>query len=218
MEYITPDAMKELEAGAARYGLSVKDLMENAGSAVARFVEARYPEARKVCVVCGGGNNGGDGLVAARHLSSRFDVTVVLLVAPAAIRTEEARESWEALGGTSARLRVAEDPEALAEASEAVTSGDVVVAAIFGTGVRAGPVREPYASAISLVNASRGARVAVDLPSGIDPETGSVSDPAVVADVTLALHRPKTGLRGREEHTGELVVLPIGIREEGTAG
>jgi NAD(P)H-hydrate epimerase len=142
----------------------------------------------------------------------------VLLVAPAAIRTEEARESWEALGGTRARLRVAEDPEALAEASEAVTSADVVVAAIFGTGVRAGPVREPYASAISLVNASRGARVAVDLPSGIDPETGSVNDPAVVADVTLALHRPKTGLRGREEHTGELVVLPIGIREEGTAG
>jgi NAD(P)H-hydrate repair Nnr-like enzyme with NAD(P)H-hydrate epimerase domain len=73
-------------------------------------------------------------------------------------------------------------------------------------------VNEPYATAISLVNGSEGARVAVDLPSGIDPATGAASRPSVRADVTLALHLPKVGLRGREEFTGEVVVLPIGIR------
>lgn len=217
LDYVSPGAMKELEVGAAKYGLEVKDLMENAGSGVARFVEARYPTARRVCVVCGGGNNGGDGLVAARHLASRFEVTVVLLVPPAGIRTEEARQNWHALAETPARLRVADEPASLERVSGEVSSADVVVVAIFGTGVRGGRVREPYASAITLVNAAKGAKVAVDLPSGIDPETGSLSTPTVRADVTLALHRPKTGLKGKEEYTGEVVVVPIGIREEGAA-
>ena len=65
-----------------------------------------------------------------------------------------------------------------------------------------------------MVNGSKGVKVAVDLPSGIDPATGTASQPSVRADVTLALHLPKVGLRGREEYTGEVVVVPIGIRSE----
>lgn len=217
MDYVSPDTMRELEEGAAKYGLEVKDLMENAGRGVARFVEARYPDARRICLVCGGGNNGGDGLVAARYLASRYEVTVVLLVSPSDIRTEEARRNWQALAGTPVRLCVARDTASLRRFSVEVLSADVVVAAVFGTGVRGGRVREPYASAISLVNSAGGAKVAVDLPSGIDPETGSASSPTVRADVTLALHRPKIGLKGRAEYTGEVVVVPIGVREEGTA-
>ena len=90
----------------------------------------------------------------------------------------------------------------------------MVVVAIFGTGVKGGVVNEPYATAISLVNGSKGVKVAIDLPSGIDPATGAASRPTVRADVTLALHLPKVGLRGREEFTGEVVVVPIGIRSE----
>ena len=71
-----------------------------------------------------------------------------------------------------------------------------IVVAIFGTGVKGGVVREPYATAISMINGSKGAKVAIDLPSGIDPATGAASRPAVRADVTVALHLPKIGLEG----------------------
>jgi hydroxyethylthiazole kinase-like uncharacterized protein yjeF len=212
LEYITPEEMRALEAEASAYGLGVKDLMENAGGGVAEFVLSRYGEARRVCVVCGGGNNGGDGLVAARRLSPRCQVTVVLLTTPESIRTEEARENWRALSGTGAELRVAADLPALSRCSEAIEGADVVVVAIFGTGVQGGSVKEPYATAIEMVNRSGGRKVAVDLPSGIDPATGEASKPSVRADVTLALHLPKVGLRGREEYTGEVVAVPIGIR------
>lgn len=213
MEYITPEAMKELEAGAADYGLGVKDLMENAGRGIAKFVLDRYARARRVCVVCGGGNNGGDGFVAARYLSASREVAVVLLTTPENIRTGEARENWQALSATTASLHVAADKAALLESSKEISDAEVVVVAIFGTGVKGTTVREPYATAISMVNASRATKVAVDLPAGIDPETGAVSLPSVRADVTLALHLPKVGLKGREEFTGEVVVVPIGIRD-----
>jgi ADP-dependent NAD(P)H-hydrate dehydratase / NAD(P)H-hydrate epimerase len=213
LEYITPEEMRELEEGASGYGLGVRELMENAGRSVAEFVLSRYGGAKRVCVVCGGGNNGGDGLVAARFLSKACGVKVVLLTAPKRIRTREARENWEALAGTGAELHVAEDTARLAEVSSAIEEADVIVVAIFGTGVRGGRVQEPSATAISMINRATGAKVAVDLPSGIDPKTGEASSPAVRADVTIALHLPKIGLKGREEFTGEIVVAHIGIRE-----
>jgi hydroxyethylthiazole kinase-like uncharacterized protein yjeF len=214
LDYITPAAMSELEKGASEYGLSVKELMENAGRGVAEFVLSRYGAGKRVCVICGGGNNGGDGFVAARYLSARCGVKVILLTDPERIRTEEARENWQALGGTDAELHVADETGTLAASSSIIEEADVIVVAIFGTGVKGGVVNEPYSSAISMVNRSRGVKVAVDLPSGIDPASGAASRPSVRADVTLALHLPKAGLRGREEFTGEVVVVPIGIREK----
>jgi len=214
MKYITPEAMKELEGRASEYGLSLKQLMENAGNGVAEFVLSRYGAVKRVCVVCGGGNNGGDGFVAARYLSVSCEVKVVLLTAPERIRTVEARENWQALAGTEAELHVADETSALVGLSSAITEADVIVVAMFGTGVKGGVVNEPYATAISLVNGSKGVRVAVDLPSGIDPATGAASRPSVRADVTLALHLPKVGLKERGEFTGEVVVVPIGIRSD----
>jgi NAD(P)H-hydrate epimerase len=212
LDYVTPDEMSQLERGASEYGLGVKELMENAGRGVAEFILSRYGAAKQVCVVCGGGNNGGDGMVAARYLSMRCSVDVVLLTSPEKIRSEEARENWRALAGTKVALHVAEDVVGVAENSRVFAKSDVIVVAIFGTGVMGGVVREPYSTAISMINGANVAKVAIDLPSGIDPATGAASRPAVKADVTLALHLPKVGLRGREEFTGEIVVVPIGIR------
>jgi len=213
VEYITPDAMSELERSAADYGLNVRDLMENAGKAVADFVLSRYASGRRVCILCGGGNNGGDGMVAARYLSKSCEVDVILLTSESKIRSDEARANWRSLAGTGARLHVAEDAETFLEQSGPLKKAEVVLVAIFGTGVKGGTVREPYATAISMVNTLRKPKVAVDLPSGIDPATGATSSPTVKADVTVALHLPKVGLRGREEYTGELVVVPIGIKQ-----
>ncbi len=214
MEYITPAKMAELERRASEYGLTVGELMENAGKGVADFVVSRYDPSR-VCVVCGSGNNGGDGSVAARYLSLVCDTTVLLLTDPARIRTPEARKNWERLRETSAKRLVVDDTEKLKRSSDPIEKSDVIVVAILGTGMQGGVVREPLATAIDLINASRAAKVAVDLPSGLDPSTGVVGRPTVRADVTLALHLPKVGLRERREFTGEIVVLPIGIRGKG---
>jgi NAD(P)H-hydrate epimerase len=212
LDYVTPDKMSELERGASEYGLGVQELMENAGRGVAEFIFSRYGAVRQVCVVCGGGNNGGDGMVAARYLLKRYRVDVVLLTNPNRVRSEEARENWRALAGTKVALHVAEDLAGVSENSSVFSKSDLIVVAIFGTGVKEGAVREPYATAISMINRSKAAKVAIDLPSGIDPATGAASRPAVKADVTVALHLPKIGLKGREEFTGEVVVVPIGIR------
>ena len=214
MEYITPRAMAALEKGAVNDGLPVEKLMENAGKGVAQFVLEWYGEARRVCVVCGAGNNGGDGFVAARYLSNSCEVSIVLLARPDKIRTQEAKENWKRLASTDAELLAAEDLEGLAAVASRIARAEVVVSAIFGTGVNGGQVKEPYAAAISMINKARGAKVAVDLPSGLDPETGVPSSPTVRADVTLALHMPKVGLKGRKEYTGEVVIIPIGLRRE----
>jgi ADP-dependent NAD(P)H-hydrate dehydratase / NAD(P)H-hydrate epimerase len=211
-DYITPEAMRDLERRASGYGVSVSQLMENAGRGVAEAVLERL-RPRRVCVICGAGNNGGDGLVAARYLSKGCEVWVVLLTNPEGIRTEESRRNWAALVNTGVRTCVAATSGALRGCFEAIAKADVVVAALFGTGVEGGKVREPYATAIEMVNRSKATKVAVDLPSGIDPATGSPSSPCIMADLTVALHRRKVGLRGREEYTGEVVVVPIGIRE-----
>src|SRR5438309_11426199 len=113
LDYVTPYQMSELERGASEYGMGVKELMENAGREVAEFVLSRYGAGVRVCVICGGGNNGGDGMVAARYLSSRCNVDVVLLTSPENIRSLEARENWLAVAGTTAVLHVAVDAAGL---------------------------------------------------------------------------------------------------------
>lgn len=212
MEYLTPDEMSEAEKGAISRGLGVGTLMENAGSAIAAVIDSRYRAkgSRRVLVVCGTGNNGGDGFVAARHLKEKgWSVLVLLLGAPSGIKTEEAMKNWE----RSERLVVSIGDTARLKAQQKFFDrSDVIVDAILGTGARGG-LREPAATAARLINGSRAVKVAVDIPSGLDPLTGETSGPVVKADVTIALHRPKTGLRGKDEYTGEVIVAPIGIDE-----
>ena len=212
LEYITSGEMAELERRAADYGLTVERLMENAGKAVGEFVITRYGPGAKVCVVCGGGNNGGDGSVAARYLSKACETKVVLLTSPQKIRTPEARKNWEKLGKTAALRYVAEDTATLKMSRGLIEKADVIVVAMLGTGMRGGVVKEPLSTAIEIINEARAVKVAVDLPSGLDPNSGAAALPTLKADVTLALHLPKIGLEGRPEYTGEIVVLPIGIR------
>jgi hydroxyethylthiazole kinase-like uncharacterized protein yjeF len=214
VRYITPERMKELESLASSRGLGVGELMENAGRAVAEVVENRYGsgKSKKVLVVCGTGNNGGDGFVAARYLSQLgWKVKVVLLADPGSIKTAEARENWSKLV-PPVRTETAPDAEALGRLKTRMKDQDVILDAIFGTGVR-GEIREPAKTAVDLINLSGAAKVSIDIPSGVDPATGQVMGAAVRADLTVALHSAKTGLRGMEQYTGELIAVPIGIRE-----
>ena len=213
MEYITPEEMAELERRSSEYGAGPKELMENAGKAVAEFVMSRYAGAGRICVVCGSGNNGGDGFVAARNLAESMDVSLVLLADPDRIRTDEAKANWERLALLGIEVMVAADAGALKEGAYAIEDSDVVVDAILGTGASGGLVREPLATAIKMINSSKAATVAIDLPSGLNPGTGDPGTPTIKADATVALHLAKVGLRGNERYTGEVVVVPIGIRK-----
>jgi NAD(P)H-hydrate epimerase len=181
------------------------DLMERAGAAVAGAILRRYAGAQRVSVWCGGGNNGGDGLVVARllHAAGR-QVGVVLLA-------EESRLS----GDPAETLRRAREVDVRFRESDG--PADVVVDALFGTGFAVAPRREA-AGAIETINGAGAPVVAVDVPSGVDASTGEVAGSAVEADVTITFHGRKVGLAiapGRF-HAGEVEVVDIGLAHDRT--
>ena len=191
-----------------KLGVPGELLMECAGRLVAACAESEAGAGRRVVVLCGPGNNGGDGLVAARHLHLRGVPAAVVLAAGAArLRGDAARnlERAERAGVPFAGPRWKAAP------------GDVIVDALFGTGLARAP-DGPAAAAIRRANAARpGCRVlAVDLPSGLDADTGQPLGPCIEADVTVALGLPKLGLAlepGRSR-AGAVLVGRIGIADE----
>src|SRR5436305_2305642 len=161
------------------------ELMERAGTGLAELVAERVPAGR-VAVVCGKGNNGGDGLVAARVLRSRGREVDVLLLGQADELRGDARTNLERLAGAAP---ASFDAAALSGAS-------AVVDAILGTGFSGEP-REPAAGAIEAINAaaeSGGVVVACDVPSGVDASSGAVGGVAVRARATATFHAAKPGL------------------------
>lgn len=182
-------------------GVPSLELMEAAGRAVAEAVAGLFPEG-PVRVVCGKGNNGGDGFVAARLLREMGFEVEALLLWPGDDLRGDAAVNFERFGGDL----VAGDP------TERLAGSGAVVDAIFGTGFEGAP-REPAAAAIRAINSSGVPVVACDIASGIDASTGEVAGEAVEADVTVSFHAAKLGQRVApgKWHTGELRVAPIGI-------
>ncbi len=203
--------MRRLDEAAERVGIPRVLLMENAGAAVARRVIQRFG-ARKVLVLAGTGNNGGDGMVAARHLSNLgCEVSVVLVGEPSAIRTQEARLNWEILSRLE-RVRTSVFKN-LDEITRAIDQSELILDAMLGTGVR-GELREPFLSIVRKVNSSGKPVVAVDSPTGLDPTSGQVCGEAIRATMTITFHSPKSGLPLVKDYTGELLVEDIGIPHE----
>jgi len=192
MRPISPDEMRAVDANCTYFGLVPLQLMENAGSALAQEVKKRA-RGKKIAVVAGRGNNGGDAFVAARHLSD-FEVTVFLLGRSRDIATEEARRNWSILERLGFDLREVRDSDDL----KSLSQYDLILDGIFGTGIR-GTVRGLEAEAIEAINSAGRSVVSVDVPSGLG--TDKVVDP----EVTVTFHRPKDGI------PGEVVVSGIGI-------
>ncbi len=214
---ITTLEMRVIDRNAVYMGIDRHVLMENAGRSVATVVLEKYPSAGRVLVVAGLGDNGGDGLVAAKYLHSwGKDVKVVLLGRISDAREELVVDNLGILRGVN--IDIIEAPtqyELLANQELFHPWAEVIIDAIIGTGIR-GILREPQATAIELINKSSAYKVAVDIPSGLDPDTGEVRDIAVKAHVTVTMHRPKVGLvrEGVSQYVGELVVADIGVPEE----
>ncbi|MFB6119606.1 MAG: NAD(P)H-hydrate dehydratase [Halobacteriaceae archaeon] len=197
---ISSDRMAAVDRNAAALGVPRKQLMESSGNAVARAVREVAAPGDEVAVVAGRGNNGGDGFVAARFLSA-FDVTVHLLGRRSAIATDIARENWDALQEAELDCREVTDSRTLA-----LDGPDVIVDAMLGTGVT-GALRDPERTAAREINDADAAVVAVDVPSGVDADTGETHGVAVEADRVVTFHDRKPGLADREGVT----VADIGI-------
>ncbi|HEY2632943.1 MAG TPA: NAD(P)H-hydrate dehydratase [Solirubrobacteraceae bacterium] len=186
-------------------GIPSLDLMERAGEGVVQVVE-RLAADGSVAVVCGKGNNGGDGLVVARLLRhATRDVAVVCIGSPGEL-SPDARANLERLPGTPP-LEFGEPA-----ANEAIREADLIVDALLGTGF-AGVPRGQVREAIEAVSAAGGPVVSIDVPSGVDASTGVVDGVAINADCTVTFHLGKPGLwiYPGKEHAGEVVTIDIGI-------
>jgi hydroxyethylthiazole kinase-like uncharacterized protein yjeF len=185
-------------------GTAGLDLMERAGAAVARTVERVAPDGA-VTVVCGKGNNGGDGLVVARLLRDAGRAVTVLCTAPPQEFAGDARANLERLPGAPPR-------QLNGSLDGGADAAVVVVDALLGTGFQGEP-HGAVAEAIDAVNAAGAEVISVDAPSGVDASTGVVSGNAVQAGTTVTFHAGKPGLwiRPGKAHAGEIETVDIGI-------
>lgn len=218
---LAPDALRAVESRHAG-----EPLMERAGVAAAGVAQAMLAGSRggRVVVLAGPGNNGGDGFVAARRLAVHGASVIVAVISSAPRPTGvTAGRNWDRIaadaGITKVHAPVARD---VAVFGQGIERSAVVVDALLGTGVQ-GALREPIRSAVEVILRARSHGVpvvAVDTPTAVDLSSGEPSDPAVVADLTVTFHRPKTGLLTRRgaAHAGRILVAPIGIPPEADRG
>ena len=190
MKIVTAAEMREIDrATSQRFGVHSLTLMENAGTAVADVVVSQYPSAERIGVICGKGNNGGDGFVAAWKLKvAGREVRVVLLAEPSELRGDAA-EMFRKLPVTPVVVRSSE--ELKQEQARAVFESEVLIDAILGTGFKP-PVSGLYAEAIRSLNASSAPVVAVDIPSGADADVMGEQTGAVArADAVVTFTAPR---------------------------
>jgi len=211
---ITVDQMYNIENKGHDMGFLKKFMMENAGAAaVKRLVDKLgNVESKNILIFVGLGNNGGDGLVMARHLAGYgAKVKVMLLGSPEKIKTEESNWNWSILQKMpSVKLMSG-------NSMDFDFKPEVIVDGILGTGIT-GEIREPYASAINYINKTDCYKFAVDVPSGLDPQTGETANIFTTCDMTVTFHKMKEGIPKRKDLTGELFAEKIGIPPEAEEG
>jgi len=209
---ITTREMRTLELNAEYYGISRLQLMENAGRNVAVEVASRFkPDDGKIVIFCGLGGNGGDGFVAARHLVCLgYGVDLILAGRSRDITSGEAERNWHALKSfkRSIDLYEAQDSSQLRE-----VEAQVVIDALLGIGLE-GPPRPPVSQMVRQINDMKAVKIAVDVPTGINSDSGEVLGEAVKADMTITFHKAKPGLLRAKEYVGELIVRHIGLPQE----
>ena len=208
---ITSREMRALEVNAEYYGISLLQLMENAGCNIAQETISRFPNNKKIAIFCGLGGNGGDGFVAARHLLAvGYSVKVILVGKGREMSHEAALENWVILQSLQNEISLIEvtDSSIIPQ-----VSADIVIDALLGTGTK-GQLKPPIFQVVEFINSLKAYKIAIDVPTGIDSDTGKVLGTAVKADLTVTFHKVKMGLTDAKKFVGELVVREIGLPKE----
>jgi hydroxyethylthiazole kinase-like uncharacterized protein yjeF len=194
MRLISPEEMAAIDTNCRYFGLLPLQLMENAGASLAREIRLKA-KGKKIAVVAGKGNNGGDAFVAVRHLVG-FDVTTYLIGRSKDITTEEARRNWDILKTLDFKTKEVTDIKDIT-----FQDCDLIIDAIFGTGVRE-PIVGLEGAAIDAINKSTKPIISVDVPSGLG------TSKVVRANYTVTFHESKPGLEG------DVTVADIGIPDQ----
>ena len=214
MNTVTPSQMREIDRRTIDdLGISSLVLMESAGLGLVDEIESRHKRERlRVTVVCGPGNNGGDGMVAARHLADRGHEVVTFLAAPRATFSGDAKVQLRTLTRLDMDVTVLSSQSSYERAFRRAGDSDIIIDSLFGTGlVRA--VEGQWAECVRIINSCPGLVISADVPSGLDARTGHPLGECVTADVTVTFGLPKTGLVlfPGAQFAGEVVVADIGI-------
>lgn len=208
MNEVTAAEMKQLEQRADAAGLSYRQMMENAGAAAARLALRAVPEAKSAAIFCGKGNNGGDGFVAARHLANAGLAVRLYLVEGETVTTDAiyncslARE----MGLPVLALDALNQPEQ----AEFLKGADLVLDGVYGTGFH-GALRPAGLAAARWMNEAPGKVLALDLPSGLEADSGIAAEGAVQAELTVTFHAAKPCHRLAAAQCGRVEVADIGI-------
>ena len=208
MSEVTAAEMKRLEQQADAAGLSYRQMMENAGAAAAALALRTWPRAKSAAVFCGKGNNGGDGFVAARHLANAGLAVRLYLVEGEPVTTDAiyncglARE----MGLPGLAADTLDEPEQ----AEFLQSADLILDGVYGTGFH-GTLRPEGLAAARRMNDAPGKVLALDLPSGLEADSGTAAEGAVQADLTVTFHAAKPCHRLAAAQCGRVEVADIGI-------
>jgi hydroxyethylthiazole kinase-like uncharacterized protein yjeF len=222
MKILSAAEMREVDRlTTARYGIPGATLMENGGASVAEFIAQRWPKfaQRRIVVLCGKGNNGGDGFVVARHLLELGAKPEVYLFAAPDEMQGDAAANCKRWREVSTALQSVHSSGDLQNIKPALDTADIIVDALLGTGTH-GAVEGLFAEGIEAVNKRRGAVrsavVAVDIPSGLVADTGEAMGACINATCTVTFTAPKIGmiLGTASEAVGDLIVRDIGSPPE----
>ncbi len=210
--YVTRDVVRSIDRVAIEeFAIPGIILMENAGRGAADCLRQAGITGR-ILICCGKGNNGGDGFVIARHLETRgYDVRVLLFADPVALRGDAA-VNYRILERAETPIRVIPNPVIPGELDKEFTTAEWIVDALLGTGT-AGELREPFATIIDRINAAAARVMAVDLPSGLDCDTGRPLGGSVRAEFTVTFVAKKIGFASPSAAvwTGRVLVAEIGV-------
>ena len=210
---ITTEEMLAAEYNSEYLGVTHFQLMESVGAKVAQEISSKLQTKTnpRIHVIAGPGRNGGDGFAVARHLASQgFKVRVTLVSRTSDLHDEASKQQLNSI------LRMVDSIqfESLPDSSQLKpVEADAILDAILGYGIK-GDLRQPLLGAVRIINRSKGYKIALDLPSGLDSDTGEPHGEAVKADLTISLHKIKQGLLKGTEYAGETISLPIGIPPE----
>ncbi len=203
---ITSTELRELEDQAIEKGITAGELMEKAGKQVFFATQTRFElEGKHIIVFCGTGNNGGDGFVAAKYFATKCPV-VVLIFGDKEKFSAETQRNYDAIKKKVTIVQIKERKE-LDLFHVQSNHGLLLVDALLGIG-GTGPLRDPISFAIDYFNYLSGVKVAVDVPSGLNPDTGEVEQKMCNADLIVTFHDLKPGL---EQFAEKTVVADIGL-------
>lgn len=204
---LTPYQMRQAESASDKQGVSLWDLMLNAGGQLAEivFVRAKQREAKSVLILCGKGNNGGDGYVCAARLAAQgIDVSVCQLLGEP--KTDLAKKA-HSLAAKDKNI------EMYGDLSEKPITADIIVDCVFGTGFH-GDLDKHRRREFGMISAVKAYKIACDLPSGVDSQRGIAANGTCVYDETVTFHAPKLGmvLKPARSYCGKVTVCDIGIK------